>query len=198
MEQSSRSNTKHFFKSACIFEASLLLVAIFLGWVADIDPFEKLFFSESAIGYGVLGTLPLLLLYQSMQYSSLKSIRMIRNILMETLASRLFGLLWSDLLILSVIAGVTEEVLFRGVIQPWLEQSWGMFAGLLGSSLVFGLVHAVTPMYAMLAALVSVYLGLSLDYGETRNLLTPIIIHGLYDFFAFLMIIRTYKEQNLK
>jgi membrane protease YdiL (CAAX protease family) len=100
---------------------------------------------------------------------------------------------WTDLLILAAIAGVSEELLFRGVIQPWIETSWGISAGLILSNIVFGLVHAVTPLYAVLAALVGVYLGLSLDYGGERNLLTPIIIHGFYDFLAFVALMRAYR-----
>jgi membrane protease YdiL (CAAX protease family) len=94
---------------------------------------------------------------------------------------------------LAAIAGVSEELLFRGVIQPWIESSWGMAAGLIVSNIVFGLVHAVTPLYALLAALVGIYLGLSLDYGGDRNLLTPIIIHGGYDFLAFVALMRVYR-----
>jgi membrane protease YdiL (CAAX protease family) len=65
---------------------------------------------------------------------------------------------------------------------------------LIASSIIFGLVHAVTPLYALLATLVGIYLGLAMDYGGERNLLTPIIIHGLYDFLAFLVIVRTYRS----
>jgi membrane protease YdiL (CAAX protease family) len=36
-------------------------------------------------------------------------------------------------------------------------------------------------------------LGLSLDYGGERNLLTPIIIHGFYDFLAFVALMRAYR-----
>jgi membrane protease YdiL (CAAX protease family) len=183
-----------FFKSACIFEASLVLVAFVLGWIADIDPFGDLQFSETAIFNGIMGTLPLIILFLSMQHLNYRCVDVIRKLLMETLASRLHTLPWSDLLILSAIAGLSEEVLFRGVVQPWMEQVWGLNTGLLVSSILFGLVHAITPFYAILAALVSIYLGWSLDYGETRNLLTPIVIHTLYDFFAFLMIIRSYKH----
>jgi membrane protease YdiL (CAAX protease family) len=56
------------------------------------------------------------------------------------------------------------------VLQPWLENSWGIVAGLIISSVIFGLVHAVTLLYFILAASVSVYLGLYLDYENTRNL----------------------------
>ena len=63
--------------------------------------------------------------------------------------------------------------------------------------MIFGLVHAVTPLYAVLAAFVGIYLGLSLDYGGDRNLLTPVIIHGLYDFLAFVALMRVYRASQL-
>ena len=182
-----------FFKSACYFEASLILVAIFLGWVANIDPFEHLYFSETAIAYGVIGTLPLFLMFLSLEKLQGESVVKIRKLLLNTLGPGLHSYHWSDLLILAAIAGIAEELLFRGVIQPWIENSWGITTGLIASNIVFGLVHAVTPLYAVLAALVGIYLGLSLDYSGDRNLLIPVIIHGLYDFLAFVALMRVYR-----
>ena len=118
----------------------------------------------------------------------------VKRTLLETLAPSMHRYHWTDLFVLGAIAGITEEILFRGVIQPWMESSWGMTSGLIASSIIFGLVHAVTPLYALLATLVGIYLGLAMDYGGERNLLTPIIIHGLYDFLAFLVIVRTYRS----
>jgi membrane protease YdiL (CAAX protease family) len=182
-----------FFKSACYFEAALILVAIALGWVADINPFANIVFSESAIAYGVLGTIPLFLMFLGLEQVQGKSVVNIRKLLLNTLGPGLHRYHWSDLFILAAIAGVSEELLFRGVIQPWIESSWGITAGLIGSNIVFGMVHAVTPLYAVLAALVGIYLGLSLDYGGDRNLLTPIIIHSCYDFLAFVALMRVYR-----
>jgi hypothetical protein len=182
-----------FFKSACYFEASLVLVAVFLGWFADIDPFENIYFSEAAIVYGVIGTIPLFLMFLALEQMQGKSVVNIRKLLLNTLGPGLHRYHWTDLFILAAIAGISEELLFRGVIQPWIEGSWGITAGLIGSNIVFGLVHAVTPLYAVLAALVGIYLGLSLDYGGDRNLLIPIIIHGLYDFLAFVALMRVYR-----
>jgi uncharacterized protein len=182
-----------FFKSACFFEASLVLVAVFLGWVANIDPFKNIYFSETAIALGVIGTAPLFLMFLAMEQIQGKSVTDIRKLLLNTLGPGLHRYHWTDLLILAAIAGVSEELLFRGVIQPWIESSWGMTAGLIVSNIVFGLVHAVTPLYAVLAALVGIYLGLSLDYGGDRNLLIPIIIHGFYDFLAFVALMRVYR-----
>ena len=174
----------------------MILVAIVLGWIADIDPFENLHFSESAIAYGVIGTVPLFLLFLTMEQIQLESVVKIRSLLLETLGPGLHRYHWTDLLVLAAIAGISEEILFRGVIQPWMESSWGMTAGLIGSNIIFGLVHAVTPLYAVLAALVGIYLGLSLDYGGDRNLLTPMIIHGLYDFLAFVTLMRAYRASH--
>jgi membrane protease YdiL (CAAX protease family) len=182
-----------FFKSACYFEAALILVAIALGWVADINPFANIFFSESALAYGMLGTIPLFLMFLGLEQIQGKSIVNIRKLLLNTLGPGLHRYHWTDLFILAAIAGVSEELLFRGVIQPWIERSWGIAAGLIVSNIVFGMVHAVTPLYALLAALVGIYLGLSLDYGGDRNLLTPIIIHSCYDFLAFVALMRVYR-----
>ncbi len=185
---------ENFFKTACYFEASLILVAIVLGWIADIDPFASIHFSENTVIYGLFGTLPLFLIFLSMEHMSIPAVQEIRQMLVKTLGPSMHRYNWADLFILAAIAGISEEILFRGVIQPWMENSWGMTAGLIASNILFGLVHAVTPLYAVLATGVGIYLGLFLDYGGERNLLTPIIIHGVYDFLAFLAIMKTYRR----
>ncbi|NOQ34537.1 MAG: CPBP family intramembrane metalloprotease [Methylococcaceae bacterium] len=189
----SSPNSKEFFKSACYFESSLILIAVVLGWLTDTNPFADLYFSEMAVFYGIIGTLPLFLLFLMTEQLSFEPVRKIRQLLWDTLGESFSSYNWADLFILAAIAGISEEILFRGALQPWLEQSLGMNAGLIVSSIVFGLVHAVTPLYAVLAGLISLYLGLSLDYGESRNLLTPIIIHALYDFLAFIVLMKAYK-----
>jgi membrane protease YdiL (CAAX protease family) len=186
-----------FFKKACSFEAALIPVSVVLGWIAGINPFAYLHFSESAIACGVIGTMPLFLLFLAMEQMQAESVIKIKNVLYETLGPSLHRYHWTDLLILASIAGLSEELLFRGIIQPWLESSWGMTAGLVGSNIIFGLAHAVTPLYAVLATFVGIYLSLSLDYGGDRNLLVPIIIHGLYDFLAFVALMRAYRASHL-
>jgi uncharacterized protein len=184
---------ERFFKSACLFEVALILVAIVLGWMSGINPFADLHYSETAILYGILGTIPLFLLFLLLEQLTSESVVTIRRFLMETLGPALHRHHWADLFVLAAIAGISEEVLFRGVIQPWMESSWGITAGLISSNIVFGLVHAITPLYFVLATVVGIYLGLALDIGGDRNLLTPIIIHALYDFLAFLALMRSYR-----
>jgi membrane protease YdiL (CAAX protease family) len=171
---------------------------LLLGWIANINPFATLYFSETAIAIGVLGTLPLWLLFLSLEHLSQKSVMDIRDLLLKTLAPSLHQRHWTDLLLLATIAGVSEELLFRGVIQPWITASWGIVAGLWVSNIIFGLVHAVTPLYALLVTLVGLYLSLSMEVGGTNNLLIPIIIHSLYDFLAFIALMRMYRASLLK
>ena len=185
-----------FFKFACLFEGSLILVAMLLGWLVGINPFEYLHFDDHAFAIGLFGTMPLFLIFMALYSLESDALQKIRQTLLDTLAPSMHRYHWTDLLVLAAIAGISEELLFRGVIQPWMESTWGMTAGLIGSNIIFGLVHAVTPVYALLAGAVGIYLGLFLDVGEQRNLLTPIVIHGFYDFLAFLVIMRTYRTEQ--
>ena len=102
----------NFFRSACLFEASLILVAIVLGWLADINPFAMLHFSEMAIVYGIIGTLPLFLMFLALERLQGDSMVNIKQLLLNTLGPGLHRYHWTDLLILGSIAGVSEEILF--------------------------------------------------------------------------------------
>lgn len=76
-------------------------------------------------------------------------------------------------------AGFGEEMLFRGVMQYGLMAKLGTTGSLAVVSIVFGALHAVTPLYALLAGIASAYFGyLYLSFG---NLAVPIYAHALYD-----------------
>lgn len=84
---------------------------------------------------------------------------------------------------LGVAAGLGEELLFRGILQYELASRMGSSIAAVGlSSVLFGLLHAVTPLYAIMAGLASVYFG-SL-YLTSGNLAVPILCHTLYDIGA--------------
>jgi len=88
-------------------------------------------------------------------------------------------------LALGAAAGIGEEMLFRGVMQFELGSKLGSEILAVGiTSVVFGALHAVTPLYAGLAALASVYFGWL--YLVTGNLMVPIVTHAFYDWAALL------------
>ena len=88
-----------------------------------------------------------------------------------------------ELLIVAILAGVCEELLFRGALQNGLEQLSGRpWLALAVASLLFGLAHPITPLYAVLAGAIGVYLGWLMSF--TGDLLAPIVAHAAYDFVA--------------
>lgn len=82
----------------------------------------------------------------------------------------------------SALAGIGEELLFRGVIQAGLSNTWSPVAGILVASVLFGAAHAVSLSYLALATLMGLYLGAL--YQWSGNLLVPMIVHALYDWIA--------------
>ncbi|MFC0248212.1 lysostaphin resistance A-like protein [Citricoccus parietis] len=75
---------------------------------------------------------------------------------------------------------VAEEVLFRGVIFPLVQQRWGTWIALAASSLLFGLIHLVNPgatLWGALAIAVEAGLMLGAAYVATGSLWLPIGLH---------------------
>lgn len=86
-------------------------------------------------------------------------------------------LVWTDLIWLGLLPGLSEELLFRGVMLP----AFGLNSeGLLISSLCFGVLHLSSPRqwaYVIWATIVGAALGYSAIV--TGNLLVPIVAHIL-------------------
>lgn len=84
-------------------------------------------------------------------------------------------LVWFDLLWLGLLPGLSEELLFRGVMLP----AFGFdTSGLVVSSLCFGVLHLSSPRqwpYVIWATIVGFALGLSAIV--TDNLVVPVIAH---------------------
>lgn len=99
-----------------------------------------------------------------------------------------------ELGLLSFLAGLGEEALFRGIIQGLLGQWLGTVAGLLLASGLFGLLHFITPTYAVLATLMGIYLGVW--WLATENLVVVIVAHAFYDFVALVWLVRQPRRQS--
>ena len=93
-----------------------------------------------------------------------------------------------DLAAISVVAGLGEEMLLRGVIQGALARWLGVRPALALASAIFGLVHAITLTYILLAVLAGAYLGLV--WLTTGNLLTAVVTHAVYDFVMLVFLLR--------
>jgi uncharacterized protein len=98
----------------------------------------------------------------------------------------LIGLNQTERIYIAVLAGFSEELLFRGFLQP--------FAGIAAASIIFGAMHAVTFGYFLLAAAMGFYLGWL--FQATGNLLVPMAVHAFYDIFALNLLARIYIREE--
>ena len=186
---------QQFLLSAAIFEGILLAVAFGGGWLAGINPTMHLRWSTSDLLLGVAATLPMLAVLAACMLSTAQSILQMRQLLYELLGSVLTRCRLHDLFLLSLLAGLCEEIFFRGFLYSWLA-TLNPFLAVLISSLLFGLAHAVTPGYTVFAAFLGLYLTGLLAADSTPNLLIPIVAHTLYDLVAFLVLLLDFRRQQ--
>ncbi|MEO7402767.1 MAG: CPBP family intramembrane glutamic endopeptidase, partial [Burkholderiales bacterium] len=95
----------------------------------------------------------------------------------------------------AALAGIGEELLFRGVIQTKLGDWMTPLIGLCLTSFLFGLAHALSKLYFAFAIIVGAFLGwLSLHY---HDLVAPMVAHGLYDFVALVYLSKSALPRSL-
>jgi membrane protease YdiL (CAAX protease family) len=185
----------NFLKLALIFQGSLLLLAMVIGWCLGQPVWTKLRLTFEGLGWGVAATIPMLVFLVVVYRSRARNLIQIRDLLNETLGGPLSACGWLDLSGLALLAGVSEECLFRGVLEPLLSR-WGPFYGLIACNVLFGICHAVTPTYAVIAGLMGVYLSLTLRLTSEPNLIIPIACHSLYDLVAFVVVRNSFRRDQ--
>ena len=93
-----------------------------------------------------------------------------------------------ELLLISIMAGIGEEVFFRAFLQGSLGRVVNPWIALAVVSAVFGVVHMVSIGYAIFAGLLGLYLGTLLLL--TGNIFVAVAVHALFDFVAILLVSR--------
>jgi predicted enzyme related to lactoylglutathione lyase/membrane protease YdiL (CAAX protease family) len=169
-------------------EVALLAAALALAWYLDISPFYRLRLDAAAILYGLLATAPMLVLLRWCLRTTWGPIRRLVATVEQHLRPYLRHATVGGIVLLSLTAGVAEEILFRGVIQTGLESRVPAAAAVVVAALLFGLAHWLTLTYAVLAGLIGAYLGAV--YVLTDNLLAPIVAHSTYDAVALWILAR--------
>ncbi|MAI71567.1 MAG: CPBP family intramembrane metalloprotease [Rhodopirellula sp.] len=201
------------FLSAALFELALAALALFLGWV--IGPSARETIPELSIDelwpilisilIGCVAAAPILLFVEIIRRIPWEPIRELERLTDDGMLRSLLQLRPLELIMVSLCAGIGEELLFRGWLMYWLANLIGLaeFSGgatsslamgiaLVTSSLVFGFFHPITKLYIILAALMGLYFGGLLLY--TGNLLVPIAAHATYD--AVQLILTARNEQR--
>jgi membrane protease YdiL (CAAX protease family) len=159
-----------------------------------ISPFRELQPSLKAVVWGIVATGPLLLGLAWMVRARTGAAHRLVNLVIEQLGTFLAERSNADLALLAAVAGISEEFLFRGVLQVGLARVLPVGGALLATSALFGLVHFASRAYAVLAGVMGLYLGTLLLIQGT--LLAPVITHALYDFVALVYVARRYRASG--
>ncbi len=179
---------------AVFFEGGLAPLSLFLGWWLGHNPLAQFAWRGMDALWGVLGAIPLVCLFVGMLRWPIGPLERIKIFCEKEFAPMLAGSSWSDMALIALSAGVGEEMLFRGVLQCSLASWMGVGWGLALSSVLFGLLHPISVPYIALTIVVGLYLGGA--FLLTGNLLSVMVMHGIYDFalMAYLLKIRYQGE----
>lgn len=114
---------------------------------------------------------------------AVRPVRAVRRVYRDLLKPAFAGIGAREVVVISFAAGIGEELLFRGVLQPEI--------GLIPASLVFGALHTGgrgTLAFGCWVASMGAALGWLA--AATGGLLAPILAHALYDAAALAYIRR--------
>jgi membrane protease YdiL (CAAX protease family) len=175
------------------FEAGLGMVALALGWCLGKSPLTQMHLGLLPALVSAAAALPMVAGLVLLLELDWKAIQDLRRFLDESVLPMFTAARWWELALLCTAAGLGEELLFRGLLQPIFCGALGLAIGLIVVNLVFGLMHPFSITYVVLAGVIGLYL--SVLFLMTDNLLTPVVAHGLYDFVALTWWLWDKKQQ---
>ncbi len=192
--ETDRAISRKAFAAAALFEGSLIGVALLFASLSDTPLLSQLSWQPAPLLMGVAATVPTLGLLVLSMRATWRPLARIREVVEGSLAPLFRHCSWDELLALALLAGVGEELLFRGVLQTWATGKLGPISALILASIVFGLAHSITRAYAVLATGMGLYLGALLLW--TDELIVPIVVHTLYDFIALMLVVRRARSAD--
>ena len=173
---------------AVFFEAGLAPFSLLLGWLLGHPPLEGFVWSAQDALCGAAAAVPLIALFLAMLRWPVGPLAKVKEFCEQDVVPLFDESYWSELALISLSAGVGEEMLFRGVLQASLMEWLGVGWGLTLASILFGVLHPISISYIIIAGILGFYLGGLWFYNG--NLLTVMVTHALYDFVALGYLIR--------
>jgi membrane protease YdiL (CAAX protease family) len=181
------------FASATVLECGLGFLGVGLAWWIGIDLRAQLDLSGTAVLRGLVACLPMFVMLMIVLRSPWRPLRELCQQVEEFVRELFAESNWFELAVISASAGVGEELLFRGVLQPWLAEYVPTSLAVVIVSLLFGSAHSLSATYFVLATLIGAYFGwLAMAYGD---LVAPILAHGVYDFVALVVVQRRVRKR---
>ncbi len=172
-------------------------ISVAVAWAgarySEIDLASRLKPSTNALLLGVAVSGPLLALFFVMKRLKWRPIQRIFDIVKELLGPAVSRCSTAELIAVSLGAGVSEELLFRGLLTEW-TRGLGVLGMLVIPNLLFAALHAVTPAYAVFAFGIGLYLSAVLHLVPNAELTSLMTAHAVYDLICFLYL--RHKSQS--
>lgn len=186
MESENKQIKQLNFSSAIWGEAGMFVLALFFIYMREFEPsYWGNLRTTEAIVYGVVGGF--------LSYLVIGATYLVPGSFTEDLKKQVAALKpmfdkmpnW-QLVAIGISAGIAEEFLFREVLQTWVKGYWGGMWAIIVASLAFGFAHAISVGYIILTVIIGLVLGYL--YEITGSLVLVMLIHGVYDIIALLVI----------
>lgn len=183
-----------------VVEGGLAVLAFVIGYFIHFSPVRTLKWSITDVIWGLTATIPMLVLYVFMDRSHAEPFRKIRNLVqffVDTFLSRCSTL---QVILICALAGIGEELFFRGILHDAIAYkiggTTGLIIGILISAFFFGISHAATFTYCILAFFISLYFSWLLIFFD--NILVPITTHAVYDYCVIHYLLQRRQKQLRK
>mgnify|MGYP006273772273 CR=1 FL=1 len=170
------------------FEAAIGVVGIAAALLFRIPLISTLTLTVRAVLVSAAGVVVLTLMLLVVARSSWPPFRRIREQLDRTLGVLFRNASMPALLAVSLVAGIGEEILFRGVLQQGLGVLMPTILAVVLANLVFAFAHLITITYGILALLMGGVL--SAVFLLSDSLIAAALTHAVYDFIALAYYLR--------
>ncbi len=183
-----------------LVEGGVMALGLLLGWLGFYDrqqplgpvPWQTWTY---AVRWGLILVLPMLMYLVLFHFWTPGFFRPMRRVIDLQLRPMFCDSSYLELLVLSIMAGIGEELFFRwclqggitSVLEPTLGSTVSIAAGITIASLAFGVCHWVNKTYAITSAIVGAYLGVTMVW--TGTWLVPAISHATFDLIALIYIV---------
>jgi len=172
-----------------LVEGVVAIVALLTARLLDIElfPLSSNIFQDILIGtFGASIPMALFVLMLSEKAKKIPLLGSLRSTIINDIKAIFINCRLLDLCFISLFAGFAEELLFRGVIQVKI--------GIIGASIIFGLLHFITPAYCIITTIMGFYIGFLFQYYE--SILLPIHLHFVYDLGALIYLKYFYFDKS--
>jgi membrane protease YdiL (CAAX protease family) len=181
---------------AAAIQGGLALVAVGWAFLIDLD-FDDWFPLEAWSGSQALVTLattlaaaaPPVAAFFWMKSSRAESVVRFREDVRQRLTPLFAETRFVDWFAISLTAGLTEEIAFRGALfdtfAETLPEDWGIVVAVVVPSLIFGALHALNRTYFLATTAAGVYFSLIVLW--SGDLWAAALAHFLYDLIVFVV-----------